>query len=926
MEENILLVLSIIEGRHFPKRPHHKLVIEAKFDGEFLTTDLIKHNDNPQFNTELAWEIDKKLLHQHKLQRTPIKLQVYAVESTNLTKELIGYCVLDIRSAQLDGKKKGEWISLLNSKYQSLKPEIKTSLILEIDQVKNDDEQKNKKKVKSMLSNQNDSLEIVLDQENGYYLIGQKSNECKIFVLSVSIGGAKNLIKLLNPTSNISSENGYYFYYSLFGNDVTNETFYDLLSTSIPTERATVRICATSEKLFNYLKKKNLLEIFFCSGENYLGKTTVSLDSLLVDKNFSSSLSLEGMFPILTMSSSSSDAMLGVSIVLKREEVIQEPNVSPVVPTQAQKIRSAPYDANNQKHDFLSAPKIDESQKDPYNEIPLTPPHKPEKPHIKGSVAQIQHHQNHQDKSSEENHHFSFSIDLRSLSNDSNQFPLNVICRYVYSFFGSSSPVITHPPIMVNRGSEVLLPNSFCKFEFASSFQLLQTTFNRVPLLVEIWHKEVNMKDIFIGLAQIRLADVLLNNNTTLKNGPSIKSSRVPVVSADDPTKRIGSIHVVIGLEDHGKVLTKIQVHSSASQTDSVDNTISEHVNSIEPPRKTQEYQVAIALEMWKHQQEELFKEQLQKKENERMKVLAEEWKIRDMEREVILNKKLDEYRTLESKLKTTIQEVESHQKDLEKREVDLASKERLLKEDYNLKANEMQEASKRLKEQCQHQIYLEQLHYSEIEEKYKKVVEQLHEAENKLKERENDIYRLKESMLSRPEVKLQSEMHLLLLEKNELERKIEAVSKSKVHYKQQWGRALRELARLKTGEQEAAKVRLKRQHDELEHMKLRYLAAEENKVIGKERQELNLAKVEITKKLEELEMVRNQSNLNRHRINDCCDENRNLEGNYGTEKSRIAKLIDERDTLLQTGVYTAEDRVINELDKEIQHLISAYR
>ena len=44
---------------------------------------------------------------------------------------------------------------------------------------------------------QDSSLEVVLDHENGYYLIGQECNECKVFVLSVSIGGAKNLIKVV---------------------------------------------------------------------------------------------------------------------------------------------------------------------------------------------------------------------------------------------------------------------------------------------------------------------------------------------------------------------------------------------------------------------------------------------------------------------------------------------------------------------------------------------------------------------------------------------------------------------------------------------------------------------------------------------------------------------------------------------------------
>ena len=39
---------------------------------------------------------------------------------------------------------------------------------------------------------------------------------------------------------------------------------------------------------------------------------------------------------------------------------------------------------------------------------------------------------------------------------------------------------------------------------------------------------------------------------------------------------------------------------------------------------------------------------------------------------------------------------------------------------------------------------------------------------------------------------------------------------------------------------------------------------------------------------------------------------------------SRIAKLIEERDTLLQTGVYTTEDRIIMELDRQIRAAIAS--
>jgi len=59
----------------------------------------------------------------------------------------------------------------------------------------------------------------------------------------------------------MNSEDGFYFYYSLLDNDVTNETFYELMAPSIPTERASVRIHTTIERLDGYLKRKKNLQV-----------------------------------------------------------------------------------------------------------------------------------------------------------------------------------------------------------------------------------------------------------------------------------------------------------------------------------------------------------------------------------------------------------------------------------------------------------------------------------------------------------------------------------------------------------------------------------------------------------------------------------------------------------------------------------------
>ncbi|KAM7427987.1 hypothetical protein ABFA07_020959 [Porites harrisoni] len=82
LSEAILVVVSVLEGRRFPKRPRHKIIVETKFDGETLVTDPIDHVESPEFTTELAWELSKKSLHQHRLQRTPIKIQVRQIKAT----------------------------------------------------------------------------------------------------------------------------------------------------------------------------------------------------------------------------------------------------------------------------------------------------------------------------------------------------------------------------------------------------------------------------------------------------------------------------------------------------------------------------------------------------------------------------------------------------------------------------------------------------------------------------------------------------------------------------------------------------------------------------------------------------------------------------------------------------------------------------
>lgn len=78
-----------------------------------------------------------------------------------------------------------------------------------------------------------------------------------------------------------------------------------------------------------------------------------------------------------------------------------------------------------------------------------------------------------------------------------------------------------------------------------------------------------------------------------------------------------------------------------------------------------------------------------------------------------------------------------------------------------------------------------------------------------------------------------------------ELDRKLSSLAKSKQHYKEQWTRALAELASCRQKEQAAARERLMTQQRELEAMRMQYI---ENEHQNSLRQQLNQVKNEVEK------------------------------------------------------------------------------
>uniref|UniRef100_S4RQK6 Centrosomal protein 120 n=1 Tax=Petromyzon marinus TaxID=7757 RepID=S4RQK6_PETMA len=985
--DQLLIVLSILEGRRFPKRLRHQLVVEARFDGESLFTDPVEHSEQPEFATELAWELDRKSLHQHRLQRTPIKLQCFAVDSPS-AKEPVGYVVLDLRSVQ-EKPMPPKWYPLLSSKYAKTRPELRIGVLLENDSKAQPDafRARDAPPRDARIPNAK-ALTAVLDEEEGFYWIGPSRQATDIYVVSVTIAFAAHLEQLVPSSMRLpEGKPEFYFYYTLLGNSVANDPFTDLLNPNFSPERASLKIRSTVDVLQRYFSLQPPIQIHLCCGEQSLGSTEVSLEGLARREVDMRPVTVEGVFALVPPNktkqkmpplASDEAPSVGVSVTLRREGAPSRysracgkvsPEASPDNATSKKRLPS--------KEPTKPASHLEVSKQASIG-VPPSPPTKQSASRNEGEsleddgkgrgrtsgagskeAAPVSSAATGSESGLTSGsrvaipataHHMCFSLDLRSIRDLALDSAISCLLRYSYPFFGSAAPIMTNPPVEVRKHMEVFLPQSYCMFEFATLPQQLEDTFYRVPLVVELWHRDRLAKDSLLGVARLPLSHVLTTERARFlapDGGQCWRQAygdRAPVLATHGSSEKIAELNYTMTLEDRGTVKTQQVLISEHSQQEEriplreAPRTRPEPtpaVAVVKEPRQSQEYQAALELEMWKEMQEDLFENQLKQKELVHMQALAEEWKRRDKEREALVKKKVSEYSILEEKLRTTLCDLERREKELVAGEHELRQLQRELEGERQRAQLEAADRVRRANEDCSHQLELERLKLAQMEEaRGHSLTQQLREAEQRHKALEREFQQYHEQQNVKPEVRLQSEINLLNLEKVELERKLDSALKSKLHYKQQWGRALKELARIKQREQENALARLHKQQTELEHMRLRYLAAEEKEVVRADRQELEGIKNDLNRlKLQEQQKEPGPKPAQLPLETAAAGAAPRAAPGHGggagaaeeSHDAHLTRLIEERDTLLRTGVYTHDDRIVVELDRQIRDAISRH-
>ncbi|DBA04447.1 TPA: hypothetical protein N0F65_010043 [Lagenidium giganteum] len=301
---------------------------------------------------------------------------------------------------------------------------------------------------------------------------------------------------------------------------------------------------------------------------------------------------------------------------------------------------------------------------------------------------------------------------------------------------------------------------------------------------------------------------------------------------------------MVLAESDSPKVVNRTIVSKIGTEDEATDAQVQKQLQDIELAK------LAFLEEKnaWK-QEQKLFQMRWRRKlaemEKARMDELEDEWARREEERSGLLKQAQLEYQDLEQKLRLSLQDVEA-------RERKLIAAEAAFQRDRRVFTEETELAKRRQQTEHAHAMLLAKKNMESLEQRARTLEEQLMHAERRTKQVEADFadYRMQQRKV--PEARLREEIASLKGQLVELERQKVVVEKERdqaeakaANLKLQLDQAIDRL-RAEKKKYEA------RSAEELEKLRLKYVAREEKYVLDGDREELRAIK----RQLDELRRV----------------------------------------------------------------------
>ncbi|XP_013170050.1 PREDICTED: centrosomal protein of 120 kDa-like [Papilio xuthus] len=219
-------------------------------------------------------------------------------------------------------------------------------------------------------------------------------------------------------------------------------------------------------------------------------------------------------------------------------------------------------------------------------------------------------------------------------------------------------------------------------------------------------------------------------------------------------------------------------------------------------------------LEDWKERQQELYKCQLRRKEEYHLELLSREWEKRREELEEKLRAGVERCRSLAADLSRATEDFRLRGYRNTERERKLLEAKKALEAHYTAKYQELREASQKMEDDMHHQLKLKDMRIEELELKVQTLEKNIEVLKNNMRNMEKDA-ESKHSGLTKDQTAS------LIQELRCLEEKLDSAVQSKAFFKEQWGRAVRELHLTKMSSRRNMLSQLRREKSRLNQVGL---------------------------------------------------------------------------------------------------------
>ncbi|XP_029165522.1 centrosomal protein of 120 kDa-like isoform X2 [Nylanderia fulva] len=840
VESDVQIILSIKEGKGFEQVLQPTLLI-GTLNGHSLETDRIEPSSNPQYATDLIWETNKTALRKMRSGQAALKLECFVFKE-NKAKERIGYVLLSIRSAHIifkhgDLSPKANWHKLLGLRndLKVQKPEL--LLTLRVENRKNTDLNSMVEISNSMIDNniilQSDKIIPYLHLNEQLIQVGPLNICYELFLLSITAICTENLHLLL--PEHLSNHGVVHFVYRVLENDVELKAFnIEYKRSNIFHEKVIMRIRSSLSVLKHYLQLKPNLLIFLKHENNIIAESLVNLQSLVPMDNLQEFLKYNANASIILHErcfltklnatekpienqhqKSYLDLQLKLQYIENKMDIVHNPDTL-INPDNSVISRIQYHNEENMNNVGQRCPEI-ESHRNPsgdFGKISLKNTPREMKLFNATECKNI----NDQSDCQCIKHQMDKNIYSRScnaipcLNKDSISVgSYHCYCLHIslaaitliqstklsgrqieFRFHHPKAEItsMVHATMPVLSGEKVKLQEIGCQFHFIS-------TPNEIKQLLQSFPPKISMYDANEGAEPLSLSTLDLKP-LFYQDKPECQY-KLSLYNADQKCK-IGEVDIVLKLENRGPhfILKKETIGKNLGPP-ILDDSLA--------------YKIVDELETWKERQKEMFKTELKKKEERHLNMLSEEWRKQRENLESKLACSVEQCKILANSLNNATEDLRM------RRLKSLENETRLIKANEDLQwryENKLQELKNTL-EVMQSDLTSKIIKLEEKKTALEAQVEILLFENETLKsstsKQADELQMYQKASLTKDQTAS------LLQELKILEEKLDNAQKGKSFFKEQWGKAVREIHKMKVEHQHAMQVQIKNSKEELKNV-----------------------------------------------------------------------------------------------------------